>query len=126
MAADLAARCACSAPDGTLRVLKDTGRPDGHLHVATAWQAGTGYLAVAHTRMATESAVTVLHSHPFVPGAGSLRGAQRLLLQLRHRAAPPEADGVGFDSDNDSEVAARYLAQRLDERGRSRRRPPAG
>src|SRR4029077_9584404 len=26
-----------------------------------------GYLAVGHTRMATESAVTPAHSHPFVP-----------------------------------------------------------
>jgi glutamate synthase domain-containing protein 1 len=72
-----------------------------------------GYLAVAHTRMATESAVTVLHSHPFVPSRdlcvvhnGSFSNYATVRRQLM-------ADGVQFDSDNDSEVAARYLAQRL-------------
>jgi glutamate synthase domain-containing protein 1 len=95
-----------------VRVLKDTGRPSdtcvrygiGH------WE---GYLAVAHTRMATESAVTVLHSHPFVPARdlcvvhnGSFSNYATVRRRLR-------ADGVPFDSDNDSEVAARYLATRL-------------
>ena len=49
-----------------LSVVKDTGRPEEtcRRYGIGAWQ---GYLAVAHTRMATESAVTVLHSHPFVP-----------------------------------------------------------
>ena len=49
-----------------LRVLKDTGRPTDTCarYGIGSWE---GYLAVAHTRMATESAVTVLHSHPFVP-----------------------------------------------------------
>ena len=95
-----------------LRVLKDTGRPSetcARFGVA-GW---AGYLAVAHTRMATESAVTVLHSHPFVPtrdlcvvhnGSFSNYATVRRYLM---------AAGVRFDSDNDSEVAARYLAQRL-------------
>jgi glutamate synthase domain-containing protein 1 len=95
-----------------LRVLKDTGRP-----TETCARYGVadwgGYLAVAHTRMATESAVTVLHSHPFVPmrdlcvvhnGSFSNYATVRRFLT---------ANGVRFDSDNDSEVAARYLAHRL-------------
>jgi methylamine---glutamate N-methyltransferase subunit A len=95
-----------------LRVLKDTGRPrDTCARFGVAgWE---GYLAVAHTRMATESAVTVLHSHPFVPrmdlcvvhnGSFSNYATVRRYLM---------AAGVRFDSDNDSEVAARYLAHRL-------------
>jgi methylamine---glutamate N-methyltransferase subunit A len=95
-----------------LRVLKDTGRPrDTCARFGVAgWE---GYLAVAHTRMATESAVTVLHSHPFVPtrdlcvvhnGSFSNYATIRRFLM---------AAGVQFDSDNDSEVAARYLARRL-------------
>jgi methylamine---glutamate N-methyltransferase subunit A len=95
-----------------LRVLKDTGRPTltcARYDVAD-W---AGYLAVAHTRMATESAVTVLHSHPFVPtrdlcvvhnGSFSNYATVRRFLM---------AQGIRFDSDNDSEVAARYLARRL-------------
>jgi glutamate synthase domain-containing protein 1 len=97
-----------------LRVLKDTGRPtDTCARYGVAdWE---GYLAVAHTRMATESAVTVLHSHPFVPtrdlcvvhnGSFSNYATVRRFLM---------AAGVQFDSDNDSEVAARYLARRLSE-----------
>jgi methylamine---glutamate N-methyltransferase subunit A len=97
-----------------LRVLKDTGRPtDTCARFGVAdWE---GYLAVAHTRMATESAVTVLHSHPFVPtrdlcvvhnGSFSNYATVRRFLS---------AAGVQFDSDNDSEVAARYLARRLQE-----------
>ena len=75
-----------------LRVLKDTGRPTDTCarYGIAAWQ---GYLAVAHTRMATESAVTVLHSHPFVPGPRPVRRAQRFVLQLRHRAPPPAGRG---------------------------------
>jgi methylamine---glutamate N-methyltransferase subunit A len=95
-----------------LQVLKDTGRPtDTCARFGVAgWE---GYLAVAHTRMATESAVTVLHSHPFVPtkdlcvvhnGSFSNYATVRRYLM---------AAGVRFDSDNDSEVAARYLAHRL-------------
>jgi methylamine---glutamate N-methyltransferase subunit A len=97
----------------SVRVLKDTGRPTdtcaryGIRHWA-------GYLAVAHTRMATESAVTVLHSHPFVPARDLCvvhNGSFSNYATVRRRL---EDDGVVFDSDNDSEVAARFLASRLE------------
>ena len=81
---------------------------------ATAIARWEGYLAVAHTRMATESAVTVLHSHPFVPARDLCvvhNGSFSNYATVRRRL---EADGVAFDSDNDSEVAARFLAQRLE------------
>jgi glutamate synthase domain-containing protein 1 len=97
-----------------LRVLKDTGRPSDTCarFGVTHWE---GYLAVAHTRMATESAVTVLHSHPFVP-AGDLcvvhNGSFSNYATVRRSLM---ATGVQFDSDNDSEVAARYLARRLEQ-----------
>jgi methylamine---glutamate N-methyltransferase subunit A len=95
-----------------LSVLKDTGRPTetcARYRVAD-W---VGYLAVAHTRMATESAVTVLHSHPFVPSRDLCvvhNGSFSNYATVRRDLV---ADGVRFDSDNDSEVAARYLARRL-------------
>ena len=95
-------------------VVKDTGRPE-----ETTRRMGlagwSGYLGLAHTRMATESAVTLLHSHPFVPAPdlcvvhnGSFSNYATVRRALRAR-------GVPFDSDNDSEVAARLLAERLDE-----------
>jgi glutamate synthase domain-containing protein 1 len=95
-----------------VNVLKDTGRPTEtcQRYGVSQWQ---GYLAVAHTRMATESAVTVLHSHPFVPSAdlcvvhnGSFSNYATVRRSLM-------AEGVTFQSDNDSEVAARFLARRL-------------
>jgi methylamine---glutamate N-methyltransferase subunit A len=93
-------------------VVKDTGRPEEtcRRYGLRGWQ---GYMAVAHTRMATESAVTVLHSHPFVPAADLCvvhNGSFSNYASVRRRMM---ADGVVFDSDNDSEVAARFLAGRL-------------
>ena len=75
--------------------------------------ARTGTHAIGHTRMATESAVTVAGSHPFSTGDdtclvhnGSLSNHNRLREQLaRH--------GERLQTDNDSEVAAAYLASRL-------------
>ena len=96
-----------------VRVLKDTGAPTDTCarYGVRDWE---GYLAVAHTRMATESAVTVLHSHPFVPARDLCvvhNGSFSNYATVRRRL---EADGVRFDSDNDSEVAARVIAARLE------------
>ena len=73
----------------------------------------TGTHALGHTRMATESAVTTAHSHPFNTGRdlclvhnGSLSNHNRLRERLR-------AEGIRFQTDNDSEVAAGYLTWRL-------------
>jgi glutamate synthase domain-containing protein 1 len=96
-----------------VRVLKDTGRPTDTCarYGISSWQ---GFQAVAHTRMATESAVTVLHSHPFVPARDLCvvhNGSFSNYASVRRHL---EDDGVVFDSDNDSEVAARLLASRLE------------
>jgi amidophosphoribosyltransferase len=72
-----------------------------------------GSHAVGHTRMATESAVTTIHSHPFTASAdmclvhnGTLSNYNRLRRWLRRQ-------GMDFETDNDTEVAARYFAYRL-------------
>ncbi len=72
-----------------------------------------GSHALGHTRMATESAVTTEHSHPFSTGLdlclvhnGSLSNHNRWRDKLR-------AEGIRFQTDNDSEVAAGYLTWRL-------------
>ncbi|MDQ3576309.1 MAG: glutamine amidotransferase, partial [Actinomycetota bacterium] len=74
-----------------------------------------GYQGVGHTRMATESAVTTQHSHPFSPAPdlalvhnGSFSNHASIRRRLEDR-------GVVFETDNDSEVAARYIGYRLDE-----------
>jgi amidophosphoribosyltransferase len=85
-------------------VLRRHGIPD---------MAGTH--AIGHTRMATESIVTTEHSHPFTAAPdmclvhnGSLSNHNRLRAFLRRR-------GERFETDNDSEVAARYFAWRMRE-----------
>lgn len=97
----------------TVATLKGIGNP-----VDLAEQFGlttvTGTQGVSHTRMATESAVTASGSHPFTVADdlclvhnGSFSNHASIRRELR-------AQGVEFDSDNDSEVAARYLATRLE------------
>jgi glutamate synthase domain-containing protein 1 len=68
---------------------------------------------IGHTRMATESAVTMEGSHPFSTGAdlclvhnGSLSNHFRLRQELKRQ-------GIVFQTENDTEVAAGYLAWRL-------------
>ena len=65
--------------------------------------------------MATESAVTPAHAHPFTAGEdfclihnGSLSNPN----SLRRRLEPFD---IAFDTDNDTEVACRYLAWRMHE-----------
>ena len=107
-------------------VVKDTGRPERDLSPATASATGQGYLAVAHTRMATESAVTVLHSHPFVPARDLCvvhNGSFSNYASVRRRL---QAEGVVFDSDNDSEVGRPLPGRAPRSAATTSRRPPAG
>jgi glutamate synthase domain-containing protein 1 len=74
-----------------------------------------GTHAIGHTRMATESAVTTLGAHPFSTGPdqclvhnGSLSNHNNLRRELRH-------DGMTFETENDSEVAAAYLTWRMNQ-----------
>jgi len=96
----------------TIEIYKDVGRPN---EVTTRFGLASlsGRHAIGHTRMATESAVTVAGSHPFSTGLdqclvhnGSLSNHNRLRLWLQRQ-------GIIFQTDNDSEVAAGYLAYQL-------------
>ncbi|MFC4002471.1 glutamine amidotransferase [Prauserella oleivorans] len=95
-----------------LTVYKGTGHP--RELAATYDLAGAqGWQGLAHTRMATESAVTPEGAHPFSVGPdqclvhnGSFANHATIRRELR-------AEGVEFDSENDSEVGARFVAQRL-------------
>jgi amidophosphoribosyltransferase len=98
----------------SIEIFKGVGNPS---KVATRLNlAGRrGSHAIGHTRMATESAVTIAGSHPFSTGEdtclvhnGSLSNHNRLRETLmRH--------GERFQTDNDSEVAAAYLTWRTRE-----------
>ena len=97
-----------------IEIFKEMGSP--REFVETFDLAGmSGSHALGHTRMATESRVTTEHSHPFSTGLdlclvhnGSLSNHNRLRRRLR-------AEGIEFETDNDSEVAAGYLTWRLRE-----------
>lgn len=93
---------------------KDVGTP---LEIATkyglAGMAGTHL--VAHTRMATESAVTPENAHPYTAGEdwclvhnGSLSNPYSLRRKL-------EPLGIAFDGDCDTEAACRWLEWRMRE-----------
>jgi amidophosphoribosyltransferase len=95
-----------------IEVYKDTGpAPDVCARYGVAGMAG--YQGVGHTRMATESAVTTEHSHPFAvaPDLALVHnGSFSNYASIRRDLTDA---GVRFDTDNDSEVAARYLAREM-------------
>lgn len=95
-------------------VFKDMGLP-AEVSARYDLPHAKGTHGICHTRMATESAVTTEHSHPFTAADdlclvhnGSLSNHNRLREWLQRR-------GQEFETDNDSEVAARYFAHRLSE-----------
>ena len=95
-----------------LTVYKGTGDP--RALARTYDLAGAqGWQGLAHTRMATESAVTPQGCHPFSVGPDQClvhNGSFANHATIRRELA---AAGVEFDSDNDSEVGARFVAARL-------------
>lgn len=93
-------------------VLKGVGHPRA---LADTWglSAAQGWQGVGHTRMATESAVTPAGAHPYAVGPdqclvhnGSFANHATIRRELR-------AAGVRFDSENDTEVGARFVADQL-------------
>jgi len=97
-----------------IEIYKETGLPEKFAR-AFALEDFRGTHALGHTRMATESRVTTEGSHPFSTGFdlclvhnGSLSNHNRLREGLRR-------EGIEFQTENDTEVAAGYLAWRLRE-----------
>ncbi len=95
-----------------LTVLKGVGSPTS---LTERWglRNAQGWQGVGHTRMATESAVTSAGAHPYAVGPGqclvhngSFSNHATIRRQLR-------AAGVEFDSENDTEVGARFVAKQL-------------
>jgi methylamine---glutamate N-methyltransferase subunit A len=95
-----------------IEIYKEVGFPtDVAKRFDLAHMSGTH--AIGHTRMATESAVTTLGAHPFSTGAdeclvhnGSLSNHASLRRELVR-------DGMTFNTENDTEVAASYLTWRM-------------
>lgn len=97
-----------------IEVYKDTGHPS-ELASRYNFREIEGSHCVGHTRMATESAVTPAHAHPYTAGEdfclvhnGSLSNPHSLRRMLEKR-------GIEFETDNDTEAACRFLEWRMSE-----------
>ena len=96
-----------------LEIYKETDLPTEVLEAFDV-PAMSGSHAIGHTRMATESAVTTEGSHPYSTGHdmclvhnGSLSNHNRLRDRLRR------SQGMRFQTETDSEVAAGFISARL-------------
>ncbi len=98
----------------SIDLYKDVGAP---AEIAERYRFKTlkGSHLVGHTRMATESAVTPAHAHPFTAGRdfclvhnGSLSNPHLVRKRL-------EPLGIEFETDNDTEAACRFFEWRLRE-----------
>lgn len=96
----------------SIEILKGMGLP-AEIAKRFSLAGMRGSHIIGHTRMATESAVTMEGSHPFSTGDdlclvhnGSLSNHFRLRQELKRH-------GIDFETENDTEVAAGYLTWRL-------------
>jgi glutamate synthase domain-containing protein 1 len=96
----------------TMEIYKDVGLP-AHVVSEFGLPAMAGSHGIGHTRMATESAVTINGAHPFSTGEdqclvhnGSLSNHNSIRRNLVR-------EGMSFSTQNDSEVAAGYLTWRM-------------
>ncbi|HML91198.1 glutamine amidotransferase family protein [Methyloceanibacter sp.] len=97
-----------------MEIFKEVGLPaDVAARFGLSTMSGTH--AIGHTRMATESAVTTDGAHPYSTGKdqclvhnGSLSNHNNLRRSLRR-------EGMTFETQNDTEVAAGYLTWRMQE-----------
>ncbi|MFJ9634796.1 glutamine amidotransferase family protein [Streptomyces sp. NPDC101175] len=116
---DLPAAVAKALPHATvigsgtgMAVLKGTGNPV-RLAESFGLASVTGWQGMGHTRMATESAVTPEGAHPFSVGPGQCLVHNGSFANHATVRRELRAQGVEFDSENDSEVGARFVAHQL-------------
>ena len=95
-----------------IEIFKQTGLPKDVVEQFKL-SGAHGSHAIGHTRMATESAVTTAGSHPFATGLdlclvhnGSLSNHNDLRRKLKR-------DGIVFQTENDTEVAAGFMTWKL-------------
>ncbi|MBX9459653.1 MAG: glutamine amidotransferase family protein [Rhizobium sp.] len=96
----------------SVEIYKEVGLPKDVVSRFDVRHMG-GTHGIGHTRMATESAVTTLGAHPFSTGSdqclvhnGSLSNHNNLRRELIR-------EGMTFETQNDTEVAAAYLTAEM-------------
>ena len=99
----------------TLEIYKEVGMPEEVMERFNVSQMSGSHM-IGHTRMATESAVTTEGAHPYNTGDdlclvhnGSLSNHNDLKRWLE------KEKGIIFQTENDTEVAAAYLAYKINE-----------
>jgi len=116
---DVRAALHCTAPEVSvagsgfsMEIYKEVGRPET-VTKRFALETMGGSHGVGHTRMATESAVTTKGAHPFTSGPdqclvhnGSLSNHNSVRRDLVRQ-------GLKFETDNDTEVAAAFLTAEM-------------
>jgi len=98
----------------SIDLYKDTGMP-AEVAERYGFEKLRGSHLVGHTRMATESAVTPAHAHPFTAGEDFClvhNGSLSNPFSIRRKLEPL---GIHFDTDNDTEAACRFLEWRMRE-----------
>lgn len=95
-----------------LEIYKEVGAAE-NLFQSYELKNFAGSHGIGHTRMATESVVDTYHSHPFTSAPdlcivhnGQISNYYKLRFAL-------ERQGVGFETENDSEAIAHYIHQQL-------------
>ncbi|RVC73524.1 glutamine amidotransferase [Mesorhizobium sp. M4A.F.Ca.ET.022.05.2.1] len=95
-----------------VEIYKEVGLPEAVVERFDV-RSMTGTHGIGHTRMATESAVTTMGAHPFSTGAdqclvhnGSLSNHNNVRRELVR-------EGMIFETENDTEVAAAYLSSKI-------------
>ena len=104
--------CCVMSTGEAIEIFKEVGPPRDFVE-RFGIDGFKGSHGIGHTRMATESAVTTMGAHPFSTGSdqclvhnGSLSNHNSVRRKL-------VGDGMKFETENDSEVAASYLSQKI-------------
>jgi amidophosphoribosyltransferase len=110
--AELAPGACVMSVGQSIEILKGIGLPTEVTERFTLRKMKGSHI-VGHTRMATESAVTMEGSHPFSTGADLCLVHNGSLSNHFHLRQDLEREGIVFETENDSEVAAAYLTWRI-------------
>ena len=95
-----------------MEIYKEVGLP---VDVAARFglEGMSGTHGIGHTRMATESAVTTRGAHPFSTGPDQCLVHNGSLSNHNSVRRALKAKGLTFETENDSEVAAGYLTDKM-------------
>lgn len=95
-----------------IEIYKEVGHPT---EVARRFDLAAmgGTHGIGHTRMATESAVTTMGAHPYSTGPDQCLVHNGSLSNHNNVRRTLTRDGMRFETDNDTEVAAAYLTWRM-------------